>query len=476
MARPWSARCYGVARQREGSRQNSIGGSGVLRRAFSPAFFGTGSLCPLARGCRRSRRGEGWFRRVRCCSTGSGRLDLDLLVSGPRVNPSPSPLARARALMARPWSARCYGVARQREGSRQNSIGGSGVLRRAFSPAFFGTGSLCPLARGCRRSRRGEGWFRRVRCCSTGSGRLDLDLLVSGPRVNPSPSPLARARALMARPWSARCYGVARQREGSRQNSIGGSGVLRRAFSPAFFGTGSLCPLARGCRRSRRGEGWFRRVRCCSTGSGRLDLDLLVSGPRVNPSPSPLARARALMARPWSARCYGVARQREGSRQNSIGGSGVLRRAFSPAFFGTGSLCPLARGCRRSRRGEGWFRRVRCCSTGSGRLDLDLLVSGPRVNPSPSPLARARALMARPWSARCYGVARQREGSRQNSIGGSRAPACFLSGIFRNWFALSLSAWVPTKPARRRMVSAGAMLLDRLGPAGFRFTGFRAPR
>ena len=25
MARPWSARCYGVARQREGSRQNSIG-------------------------------------------------------------------------------------------------------------------------------------------------------------------------------------------------------------------------------------------------------------------------------------------------------------------------------------------------------------------------------------------------------------------------------------------------------------------
>ena len=26
MARPWSARCYGVARQREGSRQNSIGG------------------------------------------------------------------------------------------------------------------------------------------------------------------------------------------------------------------------------------------------------------------------------------------------------------------------------------------------------------------------------------------------------------------------------------------------------------------
>jgi hypothetical protein len=37
-----------------------------------------------------------------------------------------------------------------------------------------------------------------------------------------------------------------------------------------------------------------------------------------------LTPAGALMARPWSARCYGVARQREGSRQTSIGGSGVL--------------------------------------------------------------------------------------------------------------------------------------------------------
>src|ERR1700730_16138309 len=43
MARQWSARCYGVARQREGSRPNSIGGLG---RAFSPAFR-AGSLYPL---------------------------------------------------------------------------------------------------------------------------------------------------------------------------------------------------------------------------------------------------------------------------------------------------------------------------------------------------------------------------------------------------------------------------------------------
>src|SRR5450756_1158490 len=47
-----------------------------------------------------------------------------------------------------------------------------------------------------------------------------------------------------------------------------------------------------------------------------------------------LTRAGALMARPWSARCYGVARQRDGSRQNSIGGSGVLSlRHFGLVLF-----------------------------------------------------------------------------------------------------------------------------------------------
>ena len=51
--------------------------------------------------------------------------------------------------------------------------------------------------------------------------------------------------------------------------------------------------------------------------------------------------------------------------------------------------------------------------------------TGPRVNLNSQAYPRARALMARPWSARCYGVARHREGSRQNSIG----PARFLSGI-----------------------------------------------
>src|ERR1035438_6271204 len=80
--------------------------------------------------------------------------------------------------------------------------------------------------------------------------------------------------------------------------------------------------------------------------------------------------------------------------------------------------------------------------------------------------------MARQWSARCYGVARQREGSRPNSIGGS---GVLSLRHFSGWFSLSLGGWVPKKLARRRMVSAGAMLLDRLGPPGFRFTDFRGP-
>src|SRR6266403_1118518 len=83
-------------------------------------------------------------------------------------------------------------------------------------------------------------------------------------------------------------------------------------------------------------------------GGAVADLDLMISGDRFYLFYHPYARARALMARPWSARCYGVARQRDRSRQNSTGVSGVL------------SLYPLARGCRKIWRGVVlvyWFRR-----------------------------------------------------------------------------------------------------------------------
>src|SRR6202790_2614445 len=123
MARPWSARCHGVARQREGSRQNSIGGSGVL----SLRHFGLVLFIPWRVGAEQAGAAKYGF---------GGAMLLDRLgppefrfidFRAPRLSYL-SPLARARALLARPWSARCYGVARQREGSRQNSIGGSGVL------------------------------------------------------------------------------------------------------------------------------------------------------------------------------------------------------------------------------------------------------------------------------------------------------------------------------------------------------------
>jgi hypothetical protein len=110
MARPWSARCYGVARPREGSRQNSIGGSGVL----SLRHFGLVLFIPWRVGAEESWRGEGWFRPVRCCSTGSGRLDLDLdldlMISGPRVNLTCQPL-RARASFSSILSAGAAGQA-----------------------------------------------------------------------------------------------------------------------------------------------------------------------------------------------------------------------------------------------------------------------------------------------------------------------------------------------------------------------------
>src|ERR1022692_169256 len=67
-----------------------------------------------------------------------------------------------------------------------------------------------------------------------------------------------------------------------------------------------------------------------------------------------LTRARALMARPWSARCYGVARQREGARQNSIGGPALtlsLTLSAREGADGQAVVCPLLRGSSPTRGG-----------------------------------------------------------------------------------------------------------------------------
>ena len=113
---------------------------------------------------------------------------------------------------------------------------------------------------------------------------------------------------------------------------------------------------------------------------------------------------------------------------------------------------------------------------GPRRRHLDLLISGPRLTSFITLNARARALMARPWSARCYGVARQREGSRQNSIGGSGVLSLRHFGLvlFIPWRVGAEES----AAAKFGMVSAGAMLLDRLRRRRrrFRFIDFGAPR
>ena len=412
MARPWSARCYGVARPREGSRQNSIGGSGVL----SLRHFGLVLFIPWRVGAEESAAAKVanylWFRPARCCSTGSGRLDLDLMILGPRVYLICHPYAREGADGQAVVCPLLRGSSPTRGVAPKQHRG----LGRAFTPAFR-AGSLYPLARGCRRICRGESceylWFRPARCCSTGSGRLDLDLMILGPRVYLICHPYAREGADGQAVVCPLLRGSSPTRGVAPKQHRG----LGRAFTPAFR-AGSLYPLARGCRRICRGESWnmlwFRPARCCSTGSGRPDLDLMILGPRVYLICHPYAREGADGQAVVCPLLRGSSPTRGVAPKQHRG----LGRAFTPAFR-AGSLYPLARGCRRICRGEIWklwFRPARCCSTGSGRPDLDLMISAAPRLPYLSPSTRARALMARPWSARCYGVARPREGSRQNSI------------------------------------------------------------
>src|ERR1700682_2017867 len=197
---------------------------------------------------------------ARCCSTGSGRsinlnLDLDLLsFRSPRF-PYLSPLARARALLARPWSAGCYGVARQREGSRQNGIGVSGVL----SLRHFGLVLFIPWRVGAEEAGAAKDGF---------GGAMLLDRLgplnksKSGFRFIEFPVPaFTLSITLSAREGAAGQAVVCRLLRGrspTRGVAPKRHRGLRRAFSPAFR-AGSLYPLARGCRRSWRGQGWFRR-------------------------------------------------------------------------------------------------------------------------------------------------------------------------------------------------------------------------
>ena len=139
------------------------------------------------------------------------------------------------------------------------------------------------------------------------------------------------------------------------------------------------------------------------------------------------------------------------------------------------------------------YARARRAATGRAACELWGLCARPpaieigegglRIYLFYHPYTRARALLARPWSAGCYGVARQREGSRQNSIGGSGVLSLRHFGLvlFIPWRVGAEENLARRRrlgpPGFRFMVSAGAMLLDRLGPPGFRFRfiDFRAP-
>src|SRR5882757_829744 len=98
MARPWSARCYGVARQRDRSRPKRRGVSGVLLSGISGSRVGaeqSGAAKFLNSGLLVSRRVK----------------SLDLLVSVPLFVCFVC-LARARGQAV---VGPCYGVARQRD-------------------------------------------------------------------------------------------------------------------------------------------------------------------------------------------------------------------------------------------------------------------------------------------------------------------------------------------------------------------------
>src|SRR6202045_3791735 len=233
MARPWSARCYGVARQREGSRQNSIGGSGVLSlRHFGLVLFIPWRVGAEENLARRRRLGPPGFRFM----VSAGAMLLDRLgppgfrfrfidFRAPRFPfTSATPRARGRCWPGRGpllrGSSPTRGVApKQHRGARA-----------CFHSGISGWFSLSLGAWVPKRIWRGEGgsgrldldlWFRPARCCSIGSGRpdLDLDLSISGPRASLLHQ-LHRVREGAAGQAVARCYGVARPREGSRQNSI----------------------------------------------------------------------------------------------------------------------------------------------------------------------------------------------------------------------------------------------------------------
>ena len=178
------------------------------------------------------------------------------------------------------------------------------------------------------------------------------------------------------------------------------------------------------------------------------------------------------MARPWSARCYGVARPREGSRQNSIGGSGVL----SLRHFGLVLFIPWRVGAEESAAAK--FGNM----VSAGAMLLDRLgPPGFRFNDFGAPRLPYLFTLAREGADGQAVVCPLLRGSsptrgvapkQHRGLGRAFTPA-FRAGFFIPW---RVGAEESAAAKFGNMVSAGAMLLDRLGPPGFRFNDFGAPR
>src|SRR4051794_40979454 len=262
---------------------------------------------------------------------GRARIGPPCRGSGRRTSPSRrprlpllSPSTRARA---RPWSARCYGVARQRDRSRQNRRG----ARAGFLSGISGS-----------------------RVGAEESGAASFDLLVSAGRwgapgsgrhaADRAGEPLHRGAPVYPFCHPLRARGPGRglpAATGSLANAIGRAktgGGLGRAFSPAFRARAWVPKnLAR-----RVLIYWFRR------GDGaRPDRAAM---PRIGPAnlsieAPPFTPSVTLYAREGQAVVCPLLRGRSPTRSvapKQAGGSGGL----SLRHFG------LARGCRRIWRGE----------------------------------------------------------------------------------------------------------------------------
>src|SRR3954453_2278403 len=251
--------------------------------------------------------------------------------SGRRTSPSCAPrsplLSPSTRARVRPWSARCYGVARQRDRSRQNSRGPracflSGISGSRVGAEESGAASFDLLV-------------SAARCGATGSGRYAADRagepLHRAPPVHPFCHPL-RARG------SGRGLPAA---TGSLANAIGRAKTaegLGRAFSPAFRARAWVPKnLAR-----RVLIYWFRR-----RDAARPDRAAM---PRIGPANLSIVRppftpSVTLYAREGQAVVCPLLRGRSPTRSvapKQPRASGVL----SLRHFG------LARGCRRIWRGE----------------------------------------------------------------------------------------------------------------------------